>query len=99
QPIDFKKAMKMLLIHDIPEMIAGDPSPLGTDGSGQDSHAYNQSKADEKFDREKAAAQEIFNKLPKDQAEELFELWLEFENQSSFEARVVKAIDKLEGKL
>ena len=99
QPIDFKRAMKMLLVHDIPEMVAGDPSPLGTDGSGQDSHAYNKLKADEKFEKEKAAAQEIFAKLPRDQADELFNLWLEFERQDSYESKVVKAIDKLEGKL
>lgn len=99
KPIDFKKAMKMLLIHDIPEMIAGDPSPLGTDGSGTDSHAYNKNKAEEKFEREKMGALEIFAKLPSNQAKELFDLWLEFEHQESYESKVVKAIDKLEGKL
>jgi len=98
-PIDFKKAMKMLLIHDIPEMIAGDASPLGTDGTGKDSHAYSQKKAEEKFENEKAAAQEIFAKLPEGQAQELLELWLEFEKQESFESKVVKAIDKLEARL
>jgi len=99
KPLDFKKAMKMLLIHDIPELIAGDPSPLGTDGTGADSHAHNTGVAEEKFEREKRAAQEIFKKLPSDQAEELFALWLEFEEEASFEAKVVRAIDKLEGKL
>ncbi len=98
EPLDFKRAMKMLLIHDIPEMIAGDPSPMGSDGTGQDSHAYNKDVAAERFDREAAAAQEIFAKLPEDQAQELYALWLEFEEQSSYEARVVKALDKLEAK-
>lgn len=98
-PIDFKKAMKMVLLHDIPEMIAGDASPLGTDGSGLDSHAYNKVKAEEKFEKEKIAAEEIFSKLPDNQAKEFFDLWLEFEEQLSYEAKVVKAIDKLEGKL
>ncbi len=99
KPLDFKKAMKMLLVHDIPELIAGDPSPLGTDGTGADSHAHNTVVAEEKFEREKRAAQEIFQKLPEDQAAELFALWLEFEEESSYEAQVVRAIDKLEGKL
>ena len=99
QKIDFRKAMKMLLIHDIPEMIAGDPSPLGTDGSGKDSHAYDQAKTDEKFEKEKAAAQEIFAKLPQNQSKELLDLWLEFAEQESFESKVVKAVDKVEAKL
>ncbi|MEN9390488.1 MAG: hypothetical protein RLZZ283_588 [Candidatus Parcubacteria bacterium] len=99
QPIDFKKAMTMLLIHDIPELIAGDPSPLGASGTGEDSHAFNEKLAEEKFEREKSAAEIIFAKLPHAEAERLMELWLEFENQSSYEARVVRALDKFEGKL
>ncbi len=99
QPIDFKKAMKMVLIHDIPEIIAGDVSPLGKDGTGKDSPAYNTQAADQKYQKEKAAAEHIFAKLPALDADDLLALWHEFEAQSSYEARVVKAIDKLEGKL
>lgn len=99
QPIDFKKAMRMLLIHDIPELIAGDASPLGSDGTGNDSHAYNSDAAQKKFENEKAAAAEIFNKLPKKQAIEIYNLWLEYEKQDSYESKIVKGIDKFEGKL
>ncbi|MEK7530901.1 MAG: HD domain-containing protein [Patescibacteria group bacterium] len=99
KPFDFKKAMTMLLIHDIPELIAGDPSPLGVSGTGEDSHAFNDVLAEEKFEREKSAAEIIFSKLPNVDAEALMTYWLEFENQSSYEARVVKALDKFEGKL
>lgn len=97
--IDFKKAMQMLLIHDIPEIIAGDASPLGSDGTGNDSHAYNEAASLQKFESEKSAAFEIFNKLGETQAKELYNLWMEYERQDSFEAKVVKAIDKFEGKL
>lgn len=99
QPIDFAKSMKMVLIHDIPELIAGDLSPLGSDGTGNDSHAYNTVAREQKSEREKAAAEIIFNKLPEPEAKELYTLWLEIEAQTSFEARLVKAIDKFEGKL
>lgn len=99
QPIDVAKALKMALIHDIPEIIAGDASPLGTDGTGRDSHAYNAQKAQEKFEAEKKAARKIFDRLPPDQADEFYNLWLEFEAQISFEAKVVKALDRIEGKL
>ncbi len=99
RPIDFAKAMKMLLIHDVPEIIAGDASPLGTDGTGKDSHAYNTDMAEAKFEREKEAAEEIFGKLPKEEAEALYALWLEYEDQASYEAKVIKALDRFEGKL
>jgi len=98
QPIDLAKAIKMVLVHDLPEMLVGDPSPLGSDGTGKDSHAYNKEVSDAKFEREKEAAQNIFKNLSEPESSEMFKLWLEFEEQSSFESKVVKAIDKLEGK-
>ena len=99
QPFDFKKAMKMVLLHDIPEIIAGDASPLGSDGTGNDSHAYNKDASEVKFKSENSAAKEIFAKLPEYKAKEFYDLWLEFEKQECYEAKIVKAIDKLEGKL
>lgn len=99
QSIDFKKAMRMLLIHDIPEIIAGDASPLGSDGTGNDSHAYNEDASERKYEAEREASLEIFGKLPQAQATELHALWIEFEKQECFEAKVVKAIDKFEAKL
>ena len=71
QPLDFRKAIIMALIHDIPEIIAGDPSPLGSDGTGNDSHAYNKEAARKKFENEDKAAKEIFGKLPKEEGDEL----------------------------
>lgn len=99
QPIDFKKMMKMILIHDLPEILAGDTSPMGKVGDGKDTHAYNKEKAEQKFANEKRAAETIFGKLPEPQGKELMELWLEYEQQASYEAKVAKAIDKFEGKM
>ncbi len=99
QPIDFKKAMTMALIHDLPEIIAGDPSPLGSDGTGKDSHAYNAELKAKKYEKEKQAAQEIFGALPEDEKKNLYSLWLEYEGQQSFEGRLVKALDRIEAKL
>lgn len=99
QPIDLAKAMKMALIHDLPEIIVGDPSPLGSDGTGKDSHAYDTVKAEEKFQKEREAAEQIFGELPEAQGRELLGLWLEFEAQESYEAKIVVAVDKLEAKL
>ena len=48
-PLDISKALKMALIHDLPEIIAGDLSPLGSDGTGHDSHLYNKELAAKKY--------------------------------------------------
>lgn len=89
----------MLIVHDLAEVVTGDLSPLGTDGTGQDSHLYNKEKAKEKFDGENAAAKKIFGVLPPELAKELYGVWMEYEKQECYEAKIVKAVDKLEGKL
>jgi 5'-deoxynucleotidase YfbR-like HD superfamily hydrolase len=95
QPLDMEKAIKMALIHDIPEIIAGDASPLGVSGTGQDSYAYNQDIQAKRFKDEQAAAKAVFEKLGAE-GNELYELWLEIEALENFEAKVVKALDKIE---
>jgi putative hydrolase of HD superfamily len=95
--LDLEKAIKMALIHDIPEIEAGDASPLGSDGTGRDAHGYSKEAADKKYSKEVVAARNLFGMAPEGHA--LYVLWEEFEAQESFEAKVVKAIDKIEGKL
>lgn len=99
QSIDMLRALKMIIIHDIPEIKHGDPSPLGSDGTGKDSHAYNKKVAQQKFEDENQAAKEIFSQLGSGLGNELYGLWLEFEEQKTYEAQVVRAIDKYEAKL
>lgn len=99
QPIDLGKALTMALIHDVPEIIAGDASPIGDDGTGKNSHAYNADVAAERHMKERAAAETIFRTLPNGESDRLLALWNECEEQSSFEARVIKALDKIEALL
>ncbi len=94
QPIDFRKAMIMALIHDIPELIAGDLASVGAAGEGNSVEVLA-----DKFAREKAAAQEIFGKAPEPLGAELYAIWLEFEAKETFESKLITALDKLEGKL
>ncbi|MDB5178881.1 MAG: Hydrolase superfamily [Patescibacteria group bacterium] len=99
QPLNIEKALQMALIHDLPEIIAGDPSPLGAEGTGQDSHAYNSKRKQQKFENEHAAAQQLLSGLPAPLGGELLDVWLEFEAGKTYEAQVVRAIDKWEAKL
>lgn len=81
-PVDVLKVMKMVLIHDLVEIDAGD------------TYAYDVSGNTTKRSREVAAADRIFNILPKDQAAMLRGLWDEFEAQETCEAKFAHALDK-----
>lgn len=96
QKINLEKALKMVLIHDLPEVLSGDESPVGEDGNGNNTYAFNSEKAEEKHIKEKEGAVALFKKLPPKLAKEFFNLWIEYEKQESFEARVIKSLDKIE---
>lgn len=82
--LDLLKVLKMLLIHDLVEIYAGDTFAYDTIGN---SH---------KAKREQEAAKKIFGLLPDDQKEELHTLWQEFEKEKTPEAKFAAAIDKLQ---
>ena len=83
-PVDLLKVMKMLLIHDIVEIDAGD------------TFIYDAQKNHDNTEEERAAAQRIFGLLPEDQAHELIALWEEFEAQQTNDAKFARAMDRLE---
>ena len=82
--IDVLKVVKMLLIHDIVEIDAGD------------TFIYDTQKNHTNTDEERLAANRIFGFLPKAQAEELIEIWEEFEAGETKEAKFAKSMDRLE---
>lgn len=84
EPVDILKVVKMLLIHDLVEIDAGD------------TFIYDTQKDHTNTDEERLAAQRIFGMLPKDQAEELIEIWEEFEAGNSAESKFARAMDRLE---
>lgn len=82
--LDLFKVMKMVLIHDIVEIDAGD------------TFAYDEEGYEDKEEREMKAAQRIFNLLPTDQAIKMKELWLEFEEKATPESRYAASLDRLQ---
>jgi putative hydrolase of HD superfamily len=82
--IDVLKVVKMLLIHDIVEIDAGD------------TFIYDTQKNHTNTDEERLAANRIFGLLPEAQAEELIEIWEEFEAGETKEAKFAKSMDRLE---
>lgn len=83
-PIDVLKVVKMVLIHDIVEIDAGD------------TFIYDASKDHTNTDEELAAAKRIFGLLPAEQAAEFIATWKEFEAGITHEAKFARAMDRLE---
>ncbi|MFM2590222.1 HD domain-containing protein [Vibrio sp. TBV020] len=82
-PVDITRVVKMLLLHDIVEIDAGD------------TFVYDTAASAEQEEKELKAAHRLFGMLPQDQGNELLELWLEFESASSADAKFAKALDRI----
>lgn len=82
--IDILKVLKMVLIHDIVEIDAGD------------TFLYDTTKNHVNTEEEGMAAKRIFGILPQNQAEEFITLWEEFEEGVSDDAKFAKSMDKFE---
>jgi len=84
EEVDTARVVKMLLVHDVVEIDAGD------------TYAYDVAAHDDKEERERAAAGRIFGLLPDDQEGEMWALWEEFEGGETAESRFANAIDRLQ---
>lgn len=82
--IDVLHVVKMLLIHDLVEIDAGD------------TYCYDEQAREDQHERERQAATRIFNLLPKDQARQIKSLWEEFEACQTPNSRFANALDRLQ---
>lgn len=82
--IDVLRVVKMVLIHDLVEIDAGD------------TFCYDEKAHEDKEQRERKAAERLFNILPSDQAQEIWNLWHEFEELKTPEARFAACLDRLQ---
>lgn len=83
EPVDISRVVKMLLLHDVVEIDAGD------------TFVYDAAASEQQAEKELAAAQRLFGMLPDDQRDELSALWHEFEEAQSADAKFAKALDRL----
>jgi putative hydrolase of HD superfamily len=81
--LDLPRVLKMLLVHDIIEIDAGD------------TYCYDEVGARDKDERERRAAERIFGLLPAGQAGEIHGLWAEFEAGATPEAAFANAVDRI----
>ena len=82
EPVNITRVLKMVLVHDIVEIDAGD------------TYFYDEAAEVDKSTREQRAADRLFGILPADQGEELRRLWEEFELGETPEARFALALDR-----
>lgn len=82
--LDVLRVLRMLLIHDLVEIDAGD------------TFAYDEARRADQHEREARAADRIFGLLPDDQAAEFRALWDEFESRETPEAKFAAAMDRFQ---
>lgn len=82
--VDINKSIKMSLIHDLGELYDGDIS------------AVIQENNNVKVDMEEKAMNKMLTTLPESMGKKIYDLWTEYNNCSTKEAKLVKAMDKLE---
>lgn len=84
EPVDVTKVMKMVLLHDLVEIDAGD------------TFCYDPEAGLDKEERELKAADRLYAILPPEQGAELRALWEEFEEGKTPEAKFAACLDRLQ---
>jgi putative hydrolases of HD superfamily len=82
-PIDLPRVLRMLIVHDMVEIDAGDTFAFDKQGNAT------------KKDREQRAAVRIFGLLPEEMGRDLRELWEEFEANATPDACFANAVDRV----
>ena len=84
EEIDVLRTISMLLIHDLVEIDAGD------------TYAYDETGKATQREREEKAADRIFSLLPEEQGRKLRDLWEEFEERKTPEAKFARTMDNIQ---
>ena len=84
EPVDMLRVIKMLLVHDLIEIDAGD------------TFAYDVAGNVGRAEREEHGAERIFGLLPEEQGRELRALWEEFDAFKTPESKYANALDRLQ---
>lgn len=83
-PVDVLHVIKMVIIHDLVEIHAGD------------TFCYDEKANEDKSEREEKAAKKLFDMLPEDQSKEIWNLWREFEELKTPEAKFAACLDRVQ---
>ncbi|MBR5646104.1 MAG: HD domain-containing protein [Treponema sp.] len=84
EKVDINHAVKMCIVHDLIEIYAGD------------TFAYDKKGNLDKKERESKAADRLFAQLPEEQGKEIRELWEEFDEIKTADAKYAACMDRLQ---
>lgn len=84
EPVDVSRVVRMVLVHDLIEIYAGD------------TFCYDKEGNKDKAAREKAAADRLYALLPADQGAEYRALWEEFDRMDTPDSRFAAALDRIQ---
>lgn len=87
QPVNIEKSLKMALIHDLAEAETGDIPMF---------HCHDPINKQQKFINEQQVMLKIKTSLENETGQEIYDLWLEYEEKQTLEAKFVNALDKIE---
>ena len=79
-----ERAIKMLVVHDLVEIYAGD------------TFAYDDKGNEDKEAREVAAADKLFSQIPPEQGQEIRSLWEEFDAMETTDSKYAACLDRLQ---
>lgn len=83
-PVNMRRVLTMVVIHDLVEIYAGDTFAFDAEGNK------------DKEERERLAADKLFGILPEDQAAELRPLWEEFDRMDTADSQFAASLDRLQ---
>ncbi len=84
EPVNMERVLKMLVIHDLVEVYAGDTFAFDVEGNKG------------KEERESRAAEKLFGLLPEDQSKTLRSLWEEFDRMDSADSKFAASLDRVQ---
>jgi len=87
--VNTEKLVKMALVHDLGEIIVGDIR-AGIEAEAKPGFLETKYKAEDK------AFKKLLEKIPKSSRDEIYSLWIEYEQQKTEEAKWLLALDKFE---
>ncbi|CAG9623652.1 HD domain-containing protein [Sutcliffiella rhizosphaerae] len=91
EKVNSSRMLKMIIIHDLVEADAGDIPAFDT--------LNNLAIREQKATNEIKSIEKIRDILGNDLGKEFYELWFEFEEKNTYEAKVANALDKLEAQI
>jgi 5'-deoxynucleotidase YfbR-like HD superfamily hydrolase len=94
--LDLKRCLELAIIHDKLEIIMGDYDPMGTDGTGQNAHAFNADKKKDKDAVERQAMQTYLAKVHAAARAHQADLLSDVIEVRTPESHFVKALDRLQ---